>query len=82
MRNNHECVGSATDGIDIPRGLTVEARSKMVYGTPCFSRRAPSISPPRPAPTIKTVGLSVAGSDIVTKELDEKESIAKVTRVD
>jgi hypothetical protein len=65
--NRGVCIGCATSRkqIDIPRGLTVEARSKMLYGTPCFSRRAPSIRPPRPAPTIKTVGLSVAGSDIV-----------------
>ena len=43
----------------IPNGLTVAARSKMVYGTPDFSRRAPSKRPPRPAPTIRTVGFSL-----------------------
>lgn len=42
----------------IPNGLTTAERSKMIYGMLAFSSKAPRNRPPRPAPTIRTVGLS------------------------
>lgn len=58
------CVSYITVTVNLPKGLIVAARSRIVYGAPCLSRRAPSIRPPRPAPTISTVGF-LRVSDIV-----------------
>lgn len=57
---------------EVPKGVTVEARSRMTYGTEHFSRRAPSIMPPRPAPTMTMVGLTcVRVFDMVQQKRNE-----------
>lgn len=42
----------------VPNGFTTAARSKIEYGMLAFSSRAPRNRPPRPAPTMRMVGLS------------------------
>lgn len=64
------CTGSLLTGHwVIPTGFALATRSKMMYGTPLLSRSPPSISPPRPPPTIRTLGLFVVDMVVVDVRL-------------